>query len=345
MIAFGTAVGWLRKTSTVSWADCLAATATTNGSDHQNLYVGKEKQSGSVWNEWEAFVRFDLSAIPESAEITAAKVRLHIRTDSSTTDFWLYARRLTAPGYGTLASGDWDLAGTSSAAVTTATGITAAVGTTPAYMDIDVTNWILSFLPKDTTIDVLVRTNNENTAPTTAEHVNFYSSSDYDYGPRLIVTVADTREQILAALLARMQTIDALAGYNTTPATVSRVRQPMVNMHKPQFPCIFLHSQEETRDGAEEFLGNLEAPIWRITLELGAYREQKGDLSTAINELVYDIERALESDIPGERLGIDKITTLGVSRIITTENFLVDDNRASGLVEISLVYMHQKNES
>jgi len=344
--------GWLNKGSGESWAACKASTpvASTDPDigDYEYLLVGKTKSGKDpgpyTWGIYRSYLRFQAVSIPATHTVGQVYLRLYVADDRSDTDF-TFAAKVLETGYGTLEPDDWTAnGGPQSTQVTSGGTIKTDIGGRQ-YIDVVLDSATVAAIPETGTFDVLLyHTSDEGDAPTGDEFLRCYSQTCADTGlrPYVKVVTMDKREQILAALATRLGTITEVAGYETTPKTVSRIWQPLGQMGGEKFPVLLLYAQDEERNHLS--FGSFDC-TWRVVVHCAVYAEVKDDLETALNELCRDVSKAVESDYGTDSpLGIDTIMNLHVSAVRQSLGFLIDNNRAVAEVELTINYLHLTNQ-
>jgi hypothetical protein len=337
--------GYLQKSDAV-WATCLTNAAATGYTLGDSVYmkVGKALITG-VYYLWQSFLRFDLSSLPASADIQSCILRLYIHTDESDTDFSVRAYPLNA-SFGTFDATDWEAAGTYGCTVSTTDVATDSDGN--KYMDFEWSSDQLGTLSTtNTTYDVRLEGTNESVAPTGDVYLKCYGSTHSTLRPYLKIVYRDLREQIIAAVIDELAAIDedstGVPGYNTTPKSVTSVWEAPTLLGPEAFPLIYVDEVDETRP-QDTF--TTEQRTMAIRLLGVVYDEAKANLRAAVNELLRDIEKALEADVGSTtRLGITQVEGVEVVRVRTPANYLIDDNRAYGFVDMAVTYRHTMNES
>jgi hypothetical protein len=356
------ASGYLRKASPTSWVECLAHYADVNTyiGDTTYLDVGKRKFSTSRpiaggdpgedcgegspgspnWRSWQVFLRLSSTMIRKSHEITSAKIRLWIYRNGADNAFAIRAFMLDST-YGTLEPIDWDAAGSLSVDASTTTIGTAPDGTT--YLDIILSAAMLTRLKTKGTIDFRLAHESPLVEPTNNQFLRCYSDENADATkrPYLEVIVAGKREQIIAALVTRLQTIAAGTDYSTSPVTVTRKFQELDKLDASKFPVIFILGQREQKT---HYPSQTDDCDWLIYVLGAVYSQSRDDFGTDINALVEDIEHCIELD---QRLGLgpEVIDWALVEAIETAADFEIDDNRAAALVTVGVRYPRYLNET
>jgi hypothetical protein len=163
----------------LTWGGISSATST--------IPIGQD-YSANTFTIYRGYLFFDTSAIPDSATINSATLRLYVQTDLSTTDFNVTIQngQPTYP-HNPLDSGDYYQAHYSGTGGTNSSSAISGVG----YWNIALSSTGLGWLSTTGQSKFALRSSEDlaSSMPTTPEYVTFYSSEQGDaYAPTLTVT-------------------------------------------------------------------------------------------------------------------------------------------------------------
>lgn len=275
---------------------------------------------------------------------------LSVETDGSDTDFDVEAYVMAAPFTPPL-DGNWTLpvgaSGGPHATANTATIKTGAAGLKVLELPFSATG--LALLAAGS-FDFRLSGKDVSTAPTGGEYLRCYTGNSVAARkPYLVVLMSDARELIVEGIVTALGAIDALTPpYNTTPQTISDVWQNLSQMREPEFPVIFVHEAEDAIMDGLSTIGGTDIRMFKITLVAGVYEKTRAALRPSIFRLLADIRHVMEAQrttSPMLGLGGITVTDINVSSLRTTEDYLIDDNRAFGLADVGVSYLRTMNES
>jgi hypothetical protein len=197
----------------------------------------------------------------------------------------------------------------------------------------------------------MLRGQDMTTEPTGDQYIRLYTGATPTVAarkPYLVVLMSDARELIVEGIVTALGAIDALAGYNATPKTISDVWQPLGQMAEPELPAIFVHEAEDAIMDGLSTIGGTDIRMFKITLVAGVYEKTRAELRPSIFRTLADIRKVLEAQrTASPMLGLTGITVtdINVTSLRTTEDYLIDDNRAFGLADVGVSYLRTMNES
>ena len=327
---------YLSKASAISWADCQAKTpvvGTSGLGDTDYLFMGKDYTAPDYFIR-QTFLRFDTSVIRNSHEIDSVTLRLYVETDGSDTDFTLTLIVLDST-YGTVDATDWVSTYTTYTTITVNdTNVETDIHGND-YIDIPFTAAMLAAIDKDsTTFDMALKAN-EVSEPTDGEYLKVYSHqyATATLRPYLAVVTKGLRQQMFEALETTLDTIDETDGYATTPEVSANFKGANA-VTKTKAPAVFILADNEEREREPYQTDN---NTWHVYLLAKIYSTSQSVLMQRINELIDDIEWCLGQN-PQLGLSAGIIDRIRIQRLDTEDSLIIDDNYASALLTLEILY-------
>jgi hypothetical protein len=344
---------YLRAASGVSWLNVvtrvdfdLAESGEEDYGDTDNLQWGKgywidPKWGSPNWMWSQCFMRFDMTNMVRFADdrLTTVKLRMRIWDDQSTPQ--IYQMGILATPFTIPLDGSQWVDSTSEFTAWQQSRFRADMYSDDVggYWELEFDESMKAAIPRTGTFDINLMVKASHPPP----NMRWLMGYSGDYGtvslrPYLKVVIDDMREQIIEALVTRLNEIDETAGYNLTVKSVIRRPTPIDQLDEPEFPLIVVYGAEEDRERQASYT---DEALWRVRVALCVFADPD-DQTTELNRFIADIERAVDEDnqtgLPP--LELDGLLECWVKRVEWSIEGVLDSNRAMAFVDIACAYHH-----
>lgn len=336
---------YLSAASGTSWADAqaiagnpsLIAIGKDDLGDTDFIYAGKAYwvSSGPNWAIRHAYLEIDVPSWPLTGALADVYLRLYL-ADTPDLDFTVTLRVLAAT-YLPLDGNAWNASGTSH---NTAIDVSEDIESDDNgnYIDIALDSDQIALLAPGNTAYVLIKGQNETSAPTDIAWLKAYSATYTTAAlrPYLAMATLPQRQIITDALFDTLDTIDSFEGYHFDYPTVSRHWLTPDDLGETQCPAIMLSEEDDVREwGASK----TDVATLEITLGLVVWNTDADERRIETNRAIDDIELCIDRN---RKLGIAVSPYLlrgaMVSRVERDEDWQLDGCKQMAFVTVAIDY-------